>query len=59
MDTGLMEVCDPHLWAIGLVLDMTIDQREPSPRLGVKMIPILSDLWTAIEQVAHSGPGPM
>ena len=54
-----MEVCDPHLWAIGLVLDMTIDQREPSPRLGVKMIPILSDLWTAIEQVAHSGPGPM
>jgi len=53
-----MEVFDSELWAIGLLLDVTIEKRETLQWHGVETGAIFSDWQTAIRQVAHLEPGP-
>jgi len=56
--TGRIVVFNAELWAIGLVLDVTIEKRETLQSHQGRMVAILSDSQTAIRRAAHLEPGP-
>jgi len=58
LGTGRMEVFDAELWAIGLALEETIENRETLQRHGVKTVAVFSDSQAAIRRTAHLEPGP-
>jgi len=58
LGTGLMEVFDAELWAIGLALDVAIEKRKSFQKHGVKTVAVFSDSQAAIRRVAHLEPGP-
>jgi hypothetical protein len=49
LGTGRMDVFDTELWAIGLALDVAIEQRETLQMHGVKMVAVCSDPQAAIQ----------
>jgi len=48
LGTGCMEVFDAKLWAIGIALDVAIENRETLQMHGVKTVAVLSDSQAAI-----------
>ena len=58
LGTRRMEVFNAEWWAVGLALDVTIEQRDTLQRHGVKTVAIFNDSQTAIQRVAHHEPGP-
>jgi len=58
LGTGPIEVFDSELWAIGLVVKVTVEMRETLPRHGVKTVAVVRDSQAAIREMAHLEPGP-
>jgi hypothetical protein len=53
LGTGLLEVFDAKLCAIGPALDVAIEKRETLQIQGVKMVAVFSDSQAAIWRAAH------
>ena len=49
LGTRRMEVFDGELWAIGLVLDAVIEQRETLQMHGVRIVAVFSDSQARIQ----------
>ena len=58
LGTGLMNVFDAEMLAIGLALDVAIEKRETLQKHGVKRVAVFSDSQAAIRRAAHLQPGP-
>jgi len=53
-----MEVFETELWAIGLALEETIEEREILQRNAVKLVAVFSDSQGEIRWAAHLRAGP-
>jgi len=58
LGTRRMEVFDAELWAIGLALDVAIENRQTLQVHGVKTVAVFSDSQAAIRRAAQVEPGP-
>jgi hypothetical protein len=58
LGTGYMQVIDAELWAIGLVLAVTMEKRAIMQEHGVKTVAVFCDVRAAIRRAAHLKPGP-
>ena len=58
LGTRRIEVFDAELCAMGLPLDVAIEQRETLQKNGVRMVAHIRDLEAAIRRAAHLEPNP-